>query len=96
MKKKKVDEELIRKIAKLAMIEVTDVEIKKYSGQIDSLLDYVQKISEIDTEDVEEFKSNTNRVNVFRKDEVDETISQKDAIGQSRKKNGCIVVPSVI
>lgn len=60
----------ILKIAKLSRLELTDEEVGKFGGQLSDVLNYVQKLSELNTESVEETSQVTGLVNVFRKDEV--------------------------
>lgn len=43
----------IRKIAKLAHLEITDAEVELYTPQMRSIVGYVEQLNELDTEDVE-------------------------------------------
>ncbi len=85
----------VKKIADLAMISLTDVELEKFAGQITSILDYVQKLSEVNTDEID-FKSHVELENVMRSDETQSSLSQDMAVSQTQNKDGYIVVPSVI
>ncbi len=50
---KKIDEAEVRKVAKLSRLELSDVEVEEFTGQLSAILDYVAKMNELDTEDVE-------------------------------------------
>jgi len=43
----------IRKIAKLAHLEITDAEVDLYTPQMADIVTYVEQLNEIDTENIE-------------------------------------------
>lgn len=43
----------VRKVAKLAHLEITDEEVALYTPQMDSIVAYVEQLNELDTEEVE-------------------------------------------
>ena len=43
----------VRYVADLAHLELTDEEVKKYLPQLDSILQYVEKLNELDTTEIE-------------------------------------------
>lgn len=62
--------EEVLKIAKLAHIEVTEVEIDAFRDKISSVLEYVSQLQELDLKDVEPTAHVTGVSNVLRPDEV--------------------------
>ena len=48
-----ITEETVRYIAKLAAIELTDEEVVKTTGQMSEVLDYLDLLSKVDTQNVE-------------------------------------------
>ena len=84
-----------KKVAKLAMIELTPEEIEKFKDQIDSILEYVQILNEITTDNVKA-ESHVDLKNIMRDDESAESLDQNEAVKQTDNKNGYIVVPAVI
>lgn len=62
----------IEHIAKLARLELTDEESKKYGGQLSAVLDYINQLSEVEAEGVEPTAQVTGLQNIFREDEVKE------------------------
>lgn len=89
--------EQIEHIAKLSKLELTDEEKKLYSGQLSSVLEYVDQLSEVDTEGVEPTSNITGLSNVTREDKVEESgISYLDIEKNAPEfKAGSIVVPGV-
>ena len=63
------DDEVLH-IAKLARIGLTDDEVKKFSGQLDGILAYVQKLDLVDTSNVDPTSQVTGLRSVMRRDEV--------------------------
>lgn len=49
----KISEKEVRYIADLANLRLTDEEVDKYSGDLEEILNYVDKLNELDTADVE-------------------------------------------
>jgi len=93
----KLDISQIEHIAKLSRLELTDEEKKLYSEQLSSVLDYVEQLSEVDTENIETTANITGLKNVFREDEVEESgISHDDIkLNAPEFKDKSFIVPGV-
>lgn len=92
----KLSEEEVRHLADLAHLELADDEIVRYRDQMSSILDYVGKISEL--ESAEAALTGTDAVNVTREDEVrDCPSSERDAIvaGFPARRGDSLEVPGV-
>ena len=48
-----VDEDTVRRIARLARIKITDEEATGLQSELSGILDWVEQLSEVDTENVE-------------------------------------------
>jgi aspartyl-tRNA(Asn)/glutamyl-tRNA(Gln) amidotransferase subunit C len=90
----------VRYVADLAHLELTDEEVRKYLPQIDSILEYVQKLNELDTSAIEPMAQVTypgSQNASFRKDEARRNFSQEEALANAPEPGaGCFKVPSVI
>jgi len=75
---KKIDQELVKKVAYLSRLELTEAEIEEFTSQLCAILDYVAKINELDTDDVEPMAHCLAVSNVFRSDQV------KDSLGTEK------------
>lgn len=71
-------------IAKLANLPLTKDEAKKYEEQLSSILDYVEKLQEVDTESVTETSQTTNLENVLRIDVTSPSLSQEQALSNTK------------
>jgi aspartyl-tRNA(Asn)/glutamyl-tRNA(Gln) amidotransferase subunit C len=67
----------IKKLAKLASLSLTDPEIENLKGDLNSILDYMQKLEQVNVTNVEPMSHVHGLTNVFRADKVAEHINPK-------------------
>lgn len=65
-----IDEGVVLHVAKLARVDLTDAEVKKFSGQLDRVFGYMEILNEVDTKGVVETSQVTGLTNVMEKDEI--------------------------
>lgn len=78
-------------VAKLANLTLTPAEVKKFEKQLQNVLDYIDKLNEVNTENVKETSQTTGLENVLREDkpELNSSLSQDEALSGSKSiKNG--------
>lgn len=93
----KIDDQTIDHIAKLSRLEFTASERTAIVGDLERILDLVNKLNEVDTTGVEPLIHMTAAVNVLRDDEIKETISKQEALlNAPRKDSDYFKVPRVI
>jgi len=92
----------VRHIAELARIKISAKEEKSLKKDLSSILEYINKLNEVDTTGVEPLYQTTGLVDSFRDDEprgefkMDENLNEK-LIGQAPHKEGRFVkVKSVL
>lgn len=86
----------IEKIAKLSRLELTDIEKDVFAEQLSAVLDYVGKLNEVNTENVEITAQVTGLENVYRDDKVNQCDFQKELVKQaSESENNMIKTKSV-
>ena len=90
-------EEEVRHVAKLACLALSDEEAKKIKNQLSSILDYIDKLSELNTKGVVPTSHVHGVVNAFRDDVVKESLAI-EALEQNSPgfRNGCYVVPKIL
>lgn len=64
----KLSKKEIEHIAKLARIHITEKEKKQYLKELSKVLDYVEKLSEVDTVNIKETSQAIGLENVYRED----------------------------
>lgn len=87
----------VEHIAKLARLEFNDEEINDYTQQLNKILEYVDKLNELDTENVEPLSHPVEGSNVFREDELKTSVSTEDALANAPDRTDeFFKVPKVI
>jgi aspartyl-tRNA(Asn)/glutamyl-tRNA(Gln) amidotransferase subunit C len=87
----------VEHIAKLAKLEFTDEEKEKFTHQLNQILEYMEHMNKLDTQAVEPLLHVIELSNVFRADEVKESISTEEALKNAPSKTEQFFkVPKVI
>ncbi len=93
----KINENDIQKVAKLARLELSSEEREEFSKQLNDIIEYVEKINELDTSGVKPADHIVELSNVFREDVVQKSIDPAEIEKMAPSfKNGHIVVPKII
>ncbi len=74
-----IDREQVKKVAHLARLNITEAEEEQFTGQLNSILDYFEQLSELDTENVPPTTRAIEVFNITRPDEL-EPFPNKDAL----------------
>jgi len=91
----KLDE--VEKIAKLAKLSFSEEEKEMFVQQFNQILLYMEKLNELDTENVPPTTHVLDLKNVLRKDEVIPWPAQEELLANAPKqKDGYFSVPKVI
>jgi aspartyl-tRNA(Asn)/glutamyl-tRNA(Gln) amidotransferase subunit C len=85
---KKIDEAQVRKVAKLSRLDLTEAEIEAFTGQLSAILDYVEKMNELDTDDVEPLAHCLPISNVLREDRAKDSLGAEKALANAPQRDG--------
>ena len=92
-----INNKLIQDIAKLSKLKFDDSAEEKMKADLEKMLAFVDKLNEIDTEDVDPLIYMSEEVNVLREDKVTEETSQEDALKNAPEKDSdYFKVPTVL
>jgi aspartyl-tRNA(Asn)/glutamyl-tRNA(Gln) amidotransferase subunit C len=80
--------EQIRWIAHLARLELADTELEAMARQLNSILDYVNQLQQVDTTAVEPLAHPLPIQNVFRADEPTPSLHINEALANAPKRAG--------
>ncbi len=84
-------------IARLARLKLSDEEKEKFASQLATIVEYVEKLNELDTEGVEPTAHVLPVKNVTRPDEVLPSLRREEILKLAPKSgNGFVDVPQVI
>ena len=78
----------VRKVAKLARLDLPEDTIATYTGQLERILDYVDQLQAVDTEGVPPTTRAVEVVNVTRADIVVPTEVREDLLDQAPQREG--------
>ena len=93
----KIDDKMIEKISGLARLEFGEEEKEKIRQDLEQILTFVEKLKELDTEDVEPLVWLSDNKNVLREDRAVNSISHEEAMLNAPEKSGRFFkVPKVI
>ena len=94
---KEISKEEVEKICDLANLEVDKDEKEKFTNELDDILNYIEKLNELDTEKVKPTVYPVPLKNVLRRDEVGKSLTQKEALKNAPTKNdNQFTVPSIM
>ena len=83
-------------IAKLANLVISETEAKKFENQLSSILEYIDRLKKVNTENVDETSQITNLVNVTKNDDTSPSLTQEEALSNTKSKhNGLFKVKAV-
>ena len=87
----------VENIAKLARLQFSEEEKQRFTKQLADIIAYVEKLNELDTENVPPTYHVLPLTNVKRRDQVKPWLSQEEALHNApRKFKGFFSVPEVI
>jgi aspartyl-tRNA(Asn)/glutamyl-tRNA(Gln) amidotransferase subunit C len=77
----------VEKIAELARLKFTEEELENFTPQMNEILSYMDKLNELDTENVEPLSHPVEQTNVFREDEMKPSITTEEALKNAPSKD---------
>ena len=92
----KVDEKLVREIAFLARLDLSQEETEMFVSQFKDILDYVGILNEVDTENVPPAYLFSANKSVIREDEIEPSVPTDEFIANvPQAKDEYVVIPRV-
>ena len=93
----KVTKEDLQNVAVLSRLAIPAEQEDKYIDQMDKILTYMDNLAELDTENVKPTTYALPMQNVFRKDEVKESLDREAALANAPlQEDGYFKVPKVL
>ena len=94
--KAQIDEKLVREIASLARLALTEEEIEMFANQFKDILDYVNVLNEVDTESVSPAYLWSANISVTRNDEIEESVPTEEFLANApQSKDDYVLIPRV-
>ncbi|HEY7456210.1 MAG TPA: Asp-tRNA(Asn)/Glu-tRNA(Gln) amidotransferase subunit GatC [Solirubrobacterales bacterium] len=90
-----IEREQVLHVARLARLRLSEVEVGKMAGELSGILDHVDRIAELDLDDVPPTSHVVDMENVLRPDEPRPSWARDDVLGQAPDPaDGAFRVPS--
>ena len=92
----KISTDDVRKIARLSRLELTDDEVSTYTEQLEAVLEYMDELSTVNTDEVPEKVHAIELTDVLREDEPTGSMEHKLALRESPQHDDTFfIVPRV-
>lgn len=78
----------VEHVARLARLALTDAEIERMRVQLNGILAYIEKLNELDTQDVEPTSHAVPLVNVMRDDAAGPCLPRDEALANAPDRAG--------
>tara|TARA_B100002052_G_scaffold18772_1_gene14917 strand:+ start:219 stop:506 length:288 start_codon:yes stop_codon:yes gene_type:complete len=92
-----IDLKTVKHISKLSRISIDDNKAKKLSDDLNSIFKFIEKLEELDTEEIEPLTSIAETNLKLRKDEIKSKNIREDILKNSPEDNkDFFVVPKVV
>jgi aspartyl-tRNA(Asn)/glutamyl-tRNA(Gln) amidotransferase subunit C len=94
---KKIDKKAILHIARLSRIELDESRLDSHSQQLGRIVEYFDKLNELDTDKVEPLTHAVELSNILAVDEVGSSLSTEEALANAPEQEGSFFkVPKVL
>ena len=81
-----IDIDQVRKVAMLARLELTEAEEQQFTSQLSSILEYVQQLDELDTQDVPPTTRAIEVSNITRPDQLAVFAGREDILDSAPER----------
>ena len=87
----------VKYVAHLARIQLTPDEESRFGAQLGQVLEYIEKLKQLDVSNVEPTAHAVPLVNVTRADEIRPSLSNDEALRNApARANGLFIVPKIV
>ena len=87
MGQKKIDIEQVKQVAKLSRLALSDVEIAQFATQLSAILEYMEKLNQLDTTNVEPLAHCLPINNCFREDIIKPSLGTEKTLGNAPQRD---------
>jgi len=92
-----IDEKTVKRVAEIARLELNEDEIKKFSKELESIVNWFEDVDKIDTKNVEPSFHPVKVEDRFREDNAEKSFSKEQAFMNTKnKKDSFFLGPGVV
>ena len=89
--------EEVEKVSLLARLRLSEDELTKMTQQMSQIVNYIELLNEVDTDDVEPMPHAVEQFNIFAADQPHQSLAREAALANAPKRDEeCFRVPAVL
>ena len=93
----KIDRKEVEHVAQLARLQFDEAQLDMFMHQMNNILEYFDKLQDLDTGDIEPTSHAVVMNNIFRDDEEEKLFNRNLMLENApEKEKGCFKVPKII
>ena len=93
----KIDRKEVEHVAQLARLQFDEAQLDMFMHQMNNILEYFDKLQDLDTGDIEPTSHAVVMNNIFRADEEEKLFNRNLMLENApEKEKGCFKVPKII
>jgi len=93
----KISPDEVAKVAALARLDLPQEKLELFAGQVGDILAYMEKLGELNTDDVEPMYSPVEHTTVLRKDEPKKEYTREEVLANAPEQDGqFFIVPRIV
>ncbi|AMK12325.1 MAG: Asp-tRNA(Asn)/Glu-tRNA(Gln) amidotransferase subunit GatC [Pseudodesulfovibrio sp.] len=93
----KISPEEVAKVAGLARLDLSQDKLELFAGQLGDILAYMDKLGELNTDEVEPLYSPVQHTTVLRRDEVRKDYAREEILANAPEQDGqFFIVPKIV
>jgi len=93
----KISPEEVAKVASLSRLDLTEDKLELFAGQLGDILDYMDKLGELDTAEVEPLYSPVKHTTVLRRDVARKDYKREEILANAPEQDGqFFIVPRIV
>lgn len=97
MSERKITEDDVRHVARLARLDVTDAEVELFTGQLEAVLEHAQDVEALDVDGVPPTAHPLPLQNVFRDDVPGDSLDRDEVLAMAPEaEDGRFRVPRIL
>ncbi len=97
MGRKKIDIEQVKQVAKLSRLALSEAEIAQFADQLSAILEYIEKLNQLDTSKVEPLAHCLPINNCLREDNIKSSLgTEKTLANAPQKDDQFFLVPKIL
>jgi aspartyl-tRNA(Asn)/glutamyl-tRNA(Gln) amidotransferase subunit C len=88
--------DVVKKVAKLARIKLSEDEIKKFNGELDGIFNWIKQLETVNTDGIEPYSGTDHNSLRLHDDLVSDGYKRDAVLRNATSKYGYFVVPKVV